>query len=101
AALPGVALAGASAFSVWKLATSGLAEAMDAAMSGSMIRLGNILEGMSASGRQFVTDFMEVIPLLESFSEAAQGAFLDQINGRLLGWLNALAGLKPALRDVA
>lgn len=101
AALPGIALTGASAFTVWKLATGGLGEAMGAALSDNVEALSAAMGKLSGSGRAFINEFMEVTPLLRSFQQAAQGAFLDQILGQLHGWLWALAGLKPAIRDVA
>jgi phage-related protein len=101
AALPGIALVGAGAFTVWKLATGGLGEAMGAALSGSAEALNAALNKLSESGRAFIYEFEKAIPLLKGFQEAAQSAFLDQIVGQLDRWLLALGGLKPAIRDLA
>ncbi|MFI7449536.1 hypothetical protein ACIBQX_18715 [Nonomuraea sp. NPDC049714] len=101
AALPGVALTGAAAFSVWRLATGGLGEAMGAALSGNAEALAAAMGKLSEGGVRFVSEFQQVIPLLKDFKAAAQDAFLSQIAGELAGWASAIGGLKPAVKDLA
>jgi hypothetical protein len=101
AALPGIALVGASAFTVWKLATGGLGEAMSALLSGIPEAIAAAYSKLSESGRAFANEFEKAIPLLRDFQQAAQGAFLDPILGQLDRWLWALGGLKPAVKDLA
>jgi phage-related protein len=101
AALPGVALTGVAAFSVWKLATSGLSEAMGALLSGNPEAIAAAYGKLSESGKAFANEFEKAIPLLRGFQEAAQSAFLDPILGQLDRWLLALGGLKPAVKDLA
>ena len=101
AALPGVALTGAAAFTVWKLATGGLGEAMKAALSGNPEALAAALSKLSEGGRAFIREFEQVIPELRTFKAAAQDAFLSQISGRLAEWVAAAANLKPAIAALA
>jgi Zn-dependent protease with chaperone function len=63
AALPGIALAGGAAMTVWKLSISGLADAMGAALSGNAEALSKALTEMSESGRQFILEFNDVVPV--------------------------------------
>lgn len=101
AALPGIALVGAGAFTVWKLATGGLGEAMGAALSGNAEALAAAMGKLSAGGVAFIAEFEQIIPLLKDFKAAAQDAFLSQIAGELAGWAWAIGGLKPAVKDLA
>jgi phage-related protein len=101
AALPGIALVGASAFSVWKLATGGLSEAMGALLSGNPEAIAAAYGKLSDAGKAFANEFEKAIPLLRGFQEAAQSAFLAPILGQLDRWLLALGGLKPAVKDLA
>ncbi|MFI6793684.1 hypothetical protein ACIBG4_40770 [Nonomuraea sp. NPDC050383] len=101
AALPGVALSGAAAFTTWKLATGGLGEAMGAALSGDVKKLDAALGQLSDSGRAFIGEFQQTIPLLKGFKAAAQDAFLSPISGRLAEWATAVAALKPAVAGLA
>ncbi|WP_101791033.1 phage tail protein [Nonomuraea indica] len=101
AALPGIALTGAAAFSVWKLATGGLGEAMGAALSGNAEALAAAMAKLSDGGKAFVAEFQQTIPILKEFKAAAQDAFLSQISGRLMEWALAASGLKPAISDLA
>ncbi|NUW45540.1 hypothetical protein [Nonomuraea rhodomycinica] len=101
AALPGVALAGAAAFSVWKLATGGLGEAMGAALSGNAKKLEEALGKLSESGRAFITEFQQAIPLLQGFKAVAQDAFLEPLLGQMERWLTSANVLRPAIAGLA
>ncbi|GAA3172437.1 phage tail protein [Nonomuraea roseoviolacea] len=101
AALPGVALSGAAAFGVWKLATGGLGEAMGAALSGDAKKLEQALGKLSESGRAFIGEFQQAIPLLQGFKAAAQDAFLEPLLGQMGRWLSSANALQPAIAGLA
>ena len=101
AALPGVALVGAAAFSTWKLATGGLGEAMGAALSGNLEALAAAMGKLSERGRDFIREFDQAIPVMHEFKAAAQDSFLEPIIGQLGRWLDAASALKPAISDLA
>ncbi|MFF0862339.1 hypothetical protein ACFYUV_11345 [Nonomuraea sp. NPDC003560] len=101
AGLPGVALVGAGAFLTWKLAVGGLGDAMKAALAGDDKKLGEALGRLSQGGRDFVTEFQQVIPQLQSFKAAAQDAFTEQLAGHLRPFIDGISGLKFSLSEIA
>lgn len=101
AALPGLALAGAAAFGVWKLATGGLSEAMAAAKSGNTEALAAAMGKLSDSGRAFIREFDVLLPRWNEFKSSAQDAFLAPILGQLDRWYSQISLIHPAIGGLA
>ncbi|MET8866539.1 hypothetical protein ABZW11_26675 [Nonomuraea sp. NPDC004580] len=101
AGLPGVALSGAAAFSVWKLATRGLMDAIGAALAYNDEALSAAVSKMSDAGKAFVGEFLKIRNALNEFGDAAQGAFLAPITYELERWLASAQQLQPAIAALA
>lgn len=99
--LPGLALTGAAAFGVWKLATGGLGEAMGAALSGNVEALAAALGKLTDTGRAFITEFSQLIPQLNAFKGFAQDPFLEPLIGQMGRWLASARDLGPAIGALA
>lgn len=101
AALPGIALMGASSFLAWKVATSGLGEVMGTALSGSADELEGLLQRMGENVQTFGREFATAVPALKDFQNAIQGAFLGNFTGQMAGWAGSLEFFKAGLGGVA
>jgi phage-related protein len=101
AALPGIALTGAAAFSVWKLATSGLGEAMGAVLSGNIEAIGKAMSKLTDRGREFVQEFERLLPQFNHFKRLAQDPFLEPLIGQMQRWLTSARNLGPAIGALA
>ncbi|MFI7125999.1 hypothetical protein ACIBQ1_09915 [Nonomuraea sp. NPDC050153] len=101
AGLPGIALTGAAAFSVWKLATSGLGKAFKEALAGDFEAFSEAIVDMSDAGKAFALEFWKVAGSLREFQSQVQGDFLAELSGRLNDWASAALTLQPAVSGLA
>lgn len=101
AGLPGIAVTGAAAFGVWKLATSGLMESISAALAYNDEALAQASAKLSESGQKFIQEFLLIRGQFSQFKDEAQGAFLEPINGQLQRWIDSAQRLQPALAGLA
>jgi len=101
AALPGVALTGAAAFGVWKIATSDLGYAFHEALTGDAEGFLDAIVDMTDTARDFAWEFFHAAGSLREFQDEVQTTFLTQLSGRLDEWTSKILTLSPAVSALA
>ena len=101
AAVPGVALTGAAAFGVWKLAAGGLSEAMSATLSGNLEAQAAAMSKLTERGRALISEFDGALAMLNQFKRFAQDPFVEPLIGQIERWITSARVLGPAISSLA
>jgi hypothetical protein len=97
ATLPGVILGGVAAMQIFKIATSGVGEALKAA-GGDSKKFDEAIKNLSPQAQSFAKAFQKSLPILQNVKKAIQDAFFKDTAGQVKGVVKSIAGLKgPAV----
>src|SRR5690606_26210377 len=101
AAVPGVALTGAAAFGVWKLAAGGLSEPMSATLSGNLEAQAAAMSKLTERGQALISEFDGSLAMLNQFKRFAQDPFVEPLIGQIERWITSARVLGPAISSLA
>jgi phage-related protein len=102
AAVPGAAIAAATAMGTLKLATSGLDDAFKAIAKGDAGKLKDALKELPPATRSVLTEAMKLRPVFLSIRNTASQNLFAPLRGQLTALAKTLAGpLKQGVADVA
>lgn len=102
AALPAGALLAAGALATLKIATSGVGDALKAAMSGDVEKFNEALKNLSPAARTVAKEFSAIKPVLDDLKNSVQDALFKPLIGEIKATAAVLAGpLKTGMSGVA
>ncbi|MEU8275701.1 hypothetical protein ACFYOK_10830 [Microbispora bryophytorum] len=101
AALPGALGMLAAAGITLKMSLYGVGDAMKAAYEGDMKKFDEAMAKLTPSAQSFAREFLNTVPALKTFQQAAQTGFFSELNGSLGRFTELLKGTQPWIQGLA
>jgi hypothetical protein len=100
AVLPGIALSGAAAMTIFKVATSGVGDALKNA-GGDAKKFDKDIKNLAPNAQAFARSFKQALPVLTQVRNSIQQAFFAKTSGQVANVVAAVQRLRGAATQVA